>query len=60
LIAIGGVSRDSYHDLQKKAGRLCRFYLYPDYHSNKLGFYLFEYIEQYEKTYFCELHFLVI
>ncbi|MFM2333951.1 MAG: hypothetical protein RIQ74_2801, partial [Pseudomonadota bacterium] len=36
---------DSYHEAQEKIGRLCRFYLHPDYCGNKRCFYLLEYIE---------------
>ena len=56
LIAIGGLNHDPYHEAQEKIGRLCRFYIHPQYRRKGIGAYLLEYIEQYAKFYFCELH----
>jgi GNAT superfamily N-acetyltransferase len=45
LIAIGGLNHDPYHDAQEKIGRLCRFYIHPQYRRKGIGAYLLEYIE---------------
>ena len=51
LIAIGGVNQDPLAE-SKRVGRLCRFYIHPDYRDKKIGTYLLMHIEQYVKTYF--------
>ncbi|WP_366925838.1 GNAT family N-acetyltransferase [Acinetobacter sp.] len=45
LIAIGGLNHDPYHGAQEKIGRLCHFYIHPQYRRKGIGAYLLEYIE---------------
>ena len=44
-IAIGGLNHDPCHEAQEKVGRLCRFYIHPQYRRKGIGAYLLEYIE---------------